>query len=79
MRMCTMQKSLRVFAQQKIACMRCNPTTQDDNKEKEKLKSGLTGAILTEKPNVRVSIQDEQAVAREGAARVRVQLRLRNV
>ncbi|PNH05006.1 Vacuolar protein sorting-associated protein 4A, partial [Tetrabaena socialis] len=26
---------------------------EDDNKEKEKLKAGLTGAILTEKPNVR--------------------------
>ncbi|GIL68455.1 hypothetical protein Vafri_21726 [Volvox africanus] len=26
---------------------------EEDNKEKEKLKAGLTGAILTEKPNVR--------------------------
>ena len=27
---------------------------QEDNKEKEKLKAGLTGAILSEKPNVKV-------------------------
>ncbi len=35
----------------------CGPSAllQDDNKEKEKLKAGLTGAILTEKPNVKVS------------------------
>lgn len=28
---------------------------EDTNKEREKLKAGLTGAILTEKPNVKAS------------------------
>lgn len=27
---------------------------EDDDKEKEKMKAGLTGAILSEKPNVKV-------------------------